>query len=332
MTAIAEKIKLCPFTLDHAQSVVDLFNACSRYVDGHDDTDLNEMMNDWTSPGFDPEEMVRIIKDDQGQVIGYIDIWDTIKPHVIKHIWGVLHPDAWDDKLYLEMLTWAEACARARINLAPKNARVVMSQGISHKDVLRRRAMEAYGFELVRHFFRMEIRLDEPPIEPVLHESLTIEPIHIQTELKAAITARETIFKDHWGYVEKSLDELMGQWHHFIISDKDFDPSLWFLAKSEGRIAGICRCSGKMVEDPHMGWVNELGVCKSWRRKGLGTALLKKAFHEFYHRGKKRVGLAVDASSLTNATKLYEKAGMYVTKQFDTYEMELRSGEVLSTT
>jgi mycothiol synthase len=94
---------------------------------------------------------------------------------------------------------------------------------------------------------------------------------------------------------------------------------------------GICRCSGKMVEDPHMGWVNELGVRQSWRRKGLGTALLKTAFYEFYQRGKQRVGLGVDASSLTNATKLYEKAGMHITKQFDTYEMELRAGENLTT-
>jgi len=332
MTLIADELKLHPFTFDDAQAVVDLFNACSQYIDGHDDTYLNEMMNDWTSPGFDPQEMVRIIKNDQGEVIGYIDIWDTVKPHVIKHVWGVLHPNAWDDGLYRKMLSWAKAVSRDRIPLAPENARVVMSQGISHKDILRRRAMEAYGFELVRHFLRMEIQLDDAPPNPVLPEGIIIEPIHIETELRDSILASETIFKDHWGYVEKSMDELMEQWHHFIKSDKDFDPSLWFLAKSEGQIAGICRCSGKMVEDPRMGWVNELGVCKPWRRKGLGTALLKKAFHEFFCRGKKRVGLAVDASSLTKATRLYEKAGMHITKQFDTYEMELRSGENLSTT
>jgi ribosomal protein S18 acetylase RimI-like enzyme len=63
----------------------------------------------------------------------------------------------------------------------------------------------------------------------------------------------------------------------------------------------------------------------------LGTALLQTAFKAFYQRGKKRVGLGVDAASLTNATRLYEKAGMHITQQYDTYEMELRSGENLST-
>jgi GNAT superfamily N-acetyltransferase len=289
------------------------------------------MMNDWTSPGFNSQEMIRIIENRQGDIIGYIDVWDTIRPHVIKHIWGILHPDAWDDDLYRQMLSWAEERSRERIPLAPQSARVIMSQGISHKDVLRRRAMDAYGFELVRHFFRMEILLEGEQPQPSIPAGLTIKPINIQTELKDAVTAREDIFKDHWGYVEKPVDDLMEQWHHFIKSDKDFDPTLWFLAKSGNQIAGICRCSGVMVEDPNMGWVNELGVSRSWRRKGLGTALLQTAFKAFYQRGKKRVGLGVDAASLTNATRLYEKAGMHITQQYDTYEMELRSGENLST-
>jgi hypothetical protein len=60
-------------------------------------------------------------------------------------------------------------------------------------------------------------------------------------------------------------------------------------------------------------------------------ALLQFSFNEFYRRGKKRAGLGVDASSLTNATRLYEKAGMQVTKQYDTYQLELRSGNDLAT-
>jgi mycothiol synthase len=39
----------------------------------------------------------------------------------------------------------------------------------------------------------------------------------------------------------------------------------------------------------------------------------------------------VDASSLTGATRLYEKAGMRVLRQFDNYEKELRPGRDVST-
>jgi mycothiol synthase len=39
----------------------------------------------------------------------------------------------------------------------------------------------------------------------------------------------------------------------------------------------------------------------------------------------------VDATSLTGATRLYEKAGMWVYRQWDTYEKELRPGRDLMT-
>ncbi len=41
--------KIRPFTLDDAQDVVDLFNAHSQYLYGAADTDLDEMMIDWTA-------------------------------------------------------------------------------------------------------------------------------------------------------------------------------------------------------------------------------------------------------------------------------------------
>ena len=75
-----------------------------------------------------------------------------------------------------------------------------------------------------------------------------------------------------------------------------------------------------------MGWVGTLGVTRSYRRNGLGLALLQHSFNEFYKRGRKQVGLGVDAGSLTGAVRLYERAGMHVAVRFDLYEKELRAG------
>jgi hypothetical protein len=61
----------------------------------------------------------------------------------------------------------------------------------------------------------------------------------------------------------------------------------------------------------------------------LGLALLYHAFAEFRRRGKKQVGLGVDAGSLTGATRLYLKAGMHVAQQSSLYEVELRPGQEL---
>jgi hypothetical protein len=41
--------------------------------------------------------------------------------------------------------------------------------------------------------------------------------------------------------------------------------------------------------------------------------------------------LGVDASSLTGATRLYEKAGMHIVEESDRYEKDLRPGKDLGT-
>ena len=95
-------------------------------------------------------------------------------------------------------------------------------------------------------------------------------------------------------------------------------------------MAGICICRAEDAEDPELGWVGKLGVRRAWRNRGLGDALLKHAFAAFYADGKKRAGLGVDASSLTGALKLYERAGMRVQRQYNMYEKEFRPGRELA--
>lgn len=324
-------IKLHPFTLEDAQAVVDLINAHSQYLFGSDGADLDDMVNDWTSPGIDLKECTRVLKDHQGNIIGYIEVWDTSQPHVLKYAWGMMHPDAWNSDYFRKMLTWAENCTRSRITLAPEGTRVVMSFGVPSIDERRKSELEGCEFDLVRHFYRMQIELDHPLEAPLIPDGLTVAPINMETELKSALLAMDDAFKDHWGFVEIPIEESLEAWNHFIENDKDFDSSLWYLAKQGDEIVGACRCSPKMVDDPDMGLVAQLCVRKPWRCQGLGMALLLTAFQEFARRGKKRVGLGVDASSLTNATRLYEKAGMHITRKFDTYHKELRPGVEIKT-
>jgi len=70
-----------------------------------------------------------------------------------------------------------------------------------------------------------------------------------------------------------------------------------------------------------------LGVRPAWRTKGLGLALLHQSFGEFYKRGTKTIGLAVDAFNATGATRLCQKADMSTVSEFVTIEKELRAGK-----
>jgi len=75
---------------------------------------------------------------------------------------------------------------------------------------------------------------------------------------------------------------------------------------------------------PDLGWVRQLAVRRPWRSKGCGLNLLYHTFGVFYRRGLRRVGLVVDSENATGATRLYERAGMHVAQQFDTYRKVLR--------
>jgi mycothiol synthase len=180
----------------------------------------------------------------------------------------------------------------------------------------------------VRYSHQMGIEMNEPPPEPVWPAGITVSRfIPSADNYHAVHTVIEEAFADHWGHLPIEVE----LWMHWINTDEDHDPSLWFLAMDGSEIAGAALCRPKLTEDPDMGWVAELCVRRPWRRQGIGLALLHHAFGEFYRRGKRKVGLGVDAQSLTGATRLYAKAGMHVARQHILFEKELRPGEELST-
>ena len=88
--------------------------------------------------------------------------------------------------------------------------------------------------------------------------------------------------------------------------------------------AALCR-----ARDDGSGWVNNLAVLRPWRKQGVGLALLRHAFAAFYQRGIRKIGLGVDAQSLTGAQRLYERAGMHVAVRIARYEKEVRAGKDL---
>lgn len=62
---------------------------------------------------------------------------------------------------------------------------------------------------------------------------------------------------------------------------------------------------------------------RSWRKRGVGTALLSDSFARFWERGEHSIGLGVDAASTTGAFRLYERAGMSPRLGFVVFEKNL---------
>ena len=183
--------------------------------------------------------------------------------------------------------------------------------------------LEGAGFSYVRSFLRMRIELSEPPVPPVWPDGITVRPMVAGKDDHAAVAAIRDAFKDHWGHVDTPFEEDLEEWQQWIHEDEDFDTDLWFLAMDGEEIAGFCQCYPVVGDDPRVGLVDELGVRRPWRGRGLATALLQHSFAAFFERNQQIIELGVDAQSPTGATRLYEKAGMSATWTNNVYELEL---------
>jgi mycothiol synthase len=171
------------------------------------------------------------------------------------------------------------------------------------------------GYSVVRHHYRMVIELQERPPLPVWPSGVTPKPFDL-AEARAVHAALQEALTDDWSHTPTTYEE----WRRIRLESPDFDPTLWTVAWDRDEVAGVIR------GDPRRwggGWIGVLGVRRPWRRRGLGLALLRRSFAEFYDRGERRVGLGVDAQNRSGATRLYERAGMHVEAEHLTWEKEV---------
>jgi mycothiol synthase len=174
-----------------------------------------------------------------------------------------------------------------------------------------------------------------------------LRPFDRDRELGALLSVMRQAFRGHWGYIQRPLADDVSEYQHLLENGPNVDPSLWFVAKActqesrdaqEGaaassmEIVGTCLGHPAMAGDPELAYIWGLGVLRSWRRRGVGLALLQHTFRALASRGKRRVtlfvdaGAAPDAGNPTGATRIYEKAGMHVQRQALFFEKELRAG------
>jgi len=307
--------------------LAELDAAHTRHVVGRALRTENEIRIEWKSPIFDPMTDSQVVCLPDGKVVGWCEIYDQA-PHERIASRLRLSPDLGTntESVARELIDWAVARARTSLAKASPAARIVLTQGAYDRDPNAALRLQTRGFEFVRCFLRMRIEMPEAPETAAWPDGIEVRAFEKGQDDRPAVAAMIDVFRDHWGFVETSLEEELEEWKQWIYEDEDFDTNLWFLAidSSTGDIAGFCQCYPFAGEDHTTGLVDELGVRRAWRRRGLGTALLRHAFRAFYDRGVPNVELGVDAESLTGATRLYESAGMKLIWKNDVYELELR--------
>lgn len=315
------------------QIVADLYNLCAVEVVGTEEFSAASLKNDWEMPEYVLADNSRLVFSRNGSLAAAVEVLAFGEMPVRPFVFVRVHPDHRNQGLGSLLTKWGEQQARKVFQKVPPEARVVMLCGTHHGLPAAEQFLKNYGMSLERQSFKMRIEMTDPPKAAVWPEgiSLTTYKHPDMNQLKAIYLADAEAFNDHYGYVKEDPEKGFERFkHHFLEEADSFDPDLWFLAMDGDDIAGICLCRKFAREDRSMGWVSSLGVRSQWRKRGIARALLLHSFGSYYNRGILKVGLGVDAESLTGALKLYKSVGMEVENAFDQYQKELRPGVDLS--
>jgi mycothiol synthase len=312
--ALPKEYRVRAPTLNDQEPVIELIAVCDMAEFGEVEYTADDLQSDWHTPGFDLKTDAWLITGANGTPAGYAFVWN--KEETQLQALAFVHPQHYGRGIGTYLVRLTEDRALRKADDAPPGTSIILRNTICNSNADARRLLEKAGYRPVRHFWRMRIYMDEAPPQPGWPAGISVRTFIDGQDERATFEAMEDAFRDHWGYTPWRYDV----WESKSIKRDDFDPSVWFLAMAGDEIVGgsLCRTY------PNEGWVGQLAVGRPRRRRGQGQAQLQHTFGEFYRRGMRRVSLGVDAQNTTGATRLYERAGMQMVHQFDSYEKVLR--------
>ena len=278
---------------------------------------VEELMGDWQE--IEPSEEAVVVTEPDGSVAAYADVLN--RSYISVSVYGYVHPEHRGRGVGSYLVRWGEEWTRDRMDRAPEDARVVVQHYVNTLNESAQRLLQASGYAAVRGYIRMAIELEQAPTPPEWPEGIEVRGFVPERDEGAAYEAVEDAFRDIWGRPRGTFERFLR-----FPGQESFDRGLWFLAEDGGEISGVCLC--KTIAG--RGEVDVMAVRYPWRNRGLGLALLRHAFGEFYRRGVREVGLSVDAESTTGAPRLYGRAGMRVAESYTLYQKELRPGRDVS--
>jgi mycothiol synthase len=291
-------------TLDDLNAVVELGNAFERVFLGAESFTAGELADEWRRLDLDQDAWLVLVPG--GRLAGYATLQQRAEGRFQSD--GYVHPELRGLGAGGRLVDLAEERAREQ------GALVVQTAVVAH-DAAAIELLDARGYRVARHFYRMAIELGDDPPRPEWPEGVRAEPFREEDAL-AFHEAIEDAWQDHWDHNPRSFDLFRER----ILEGSQYEPALWTIVRAGDEIAGGTICEAEYYG---MGWIRSLFVRRPWRRRGLGMALLLNAFRQFHERGERKVGLGVDAESETGATRLYERAGMEVAEDTAIYRKEL---------
>jgi mycothiol synthase len=329
------RFELRAYRRSDAPAVVDLINASSMRTVGFPRALVDSVGNLWAYRFVPLSSQKAVAIDVSGLVIGYA-YFTSRDDHIVGETGMAVHPDYQGKGVEAGLLAWAEERAQNEAQAAPAGVRTVLQTILYQADQDAIQFFEDHGYQRAREWMHLVVDMSQPPLVPALDSRLTLREMDLDNDWDLVGPAMDDAYADHWGAIPpgsyESSDPAVEDMDETNEEDNSEDasysnsPGYCFIVLDGDTVAGGILCNAKLVERADTGRVGSLFVRPGYRRQGIARLLLLASFEAFWRNGFRRVITDTDATSFTNAPRLYESVGMQPYRQEVTYEKEMRPG------
>jgi mycothiol synthase len=313
MDSVLRGLEARPARETDLDDIVGLLGAADRALGLPPEPIREELTWIWHLPTTNLERDTRILRDGDA-VIAYGEaIWKHQDEGGPLDLSVRVHPYYRGRGIGSRLLAWGESVASERGSEGVRS--FAADADTQAQDLLRSR-----GYVHVRsgYTMRKDLAPDEAPGAPPVGVGIRR---YEDADERVLYEVDQASFAEHWGFRPTSLESFNEELH-----GEDWDPSLVFLAQASGTTVGyVVSFLFEMC-----GYVGSLGVLKQWRRRGIATTLLRRAFAELAGRGSREVRLGVDTKNVSGAVALYEGVGMSVYRRYDIFDIGTSEAAELS--
>lgn len=285
-------------TMSDAAAAAELIRACERHFVGESFIDEADVVGLWSTPGIELAADSIGVLDDGVLVAGaLVDdrhhlVVDVLPSHLGRGIGTAL-------------AEWVEDRARTR-RLA------YGEQETASSDEAAARLLTDRGYR--RTYQDWVLRMD--PATELVRRDLP-QDVTIGTFEPADARAVHAVIEDAFGEWEGRIRRSYDDWRILMLDRDGADADHFRVAKAGGEVVGaaIVHDSGGTT------WIPQLAVRADRRGEGIAQELLAQAFEAGRRRGCATGELST--SGLTGALGLYERLGMRVVAEFQTWRLDL---------
>ncbi len=268
----------------------------------------SEVLDRFDDPYIDASSDSLLGIDASGAVL--VSVW-SIVPSAATTKWRAfeewyIHPEIRTETVMEFALGWWEARSRQRLALLDDNLpKVLWFSAYAHRTELIA-WLEGHGYVVERYYDELIRDLSIPIPEVELPPGVHLVPAE-SARPGDQLAVHNEAFRDHWG----SQPFTQERWDHF--KNEFYLPDASYITYAGETPVGHVM-SGKWPHDfedrgfAHA-WILSLGVVRSHRKRGLASALVAKAMHDFVADGMEYAMLEVDSENPTGAYGLYENLG-----------------------